>query len=68
MVIDTASLSKLVQLHEIFYDALSLFYGSGHLNFIQLLIDNGANVNLADAYGETALHTSVVNGKWKKVS
>lgn len=51
-----------------YFMTLSLFYGSGHLNFIQLLIDNGANVNLADAYGETALHTSVVNGKWKKVS
>lgn len=44
---------------------LSAFCGSGHLDFIQLLIDSGANVNLADKYGQTALHTSVVNGKWR---
>lgn len=44
---------------------LVLLYGSGHLDFIQLLIDNGANANLADNYGETALHASVVNGKWR---
>lgn len=35
----------------------------GHDEFIKLLISKGANVNRPDFYGETALHTSVANGK-----
>lgn len=34
----------------------------GHEDFIELLLNSGANINLADFYGDTSLHTAVNSG------
>lgn len=36
---------------------------SGHLSMVKLLLENGANVNIQDESGNTALHYASANGK-----
>ena len=36
--------------------------GGGHIEFIKLLVSNGAEVNVADNYGTTVLHYAARNG------
>jgi ankyrin repeat protein len=36
---------------------------SGHLSMLKLLIEKGANVNIQDESGNTALHYAAANGK-----
>jgi ankyrin repeat protein len=36
---------------------------SGHLSMLKMLIEKGANINIQDESGNTALHYSAANGK-----
>lgn len=38
---------------------------SGHLSILKLLIQNKANVNIANENGNTALYYAVQSGKWR---
>ena len=35
---------------------------NGHCHTVRLLLDRGADVNIADEYGETALHWAAIHG------
>lgn len=37
----------------------------GHVNMVNLLIDNNANVNIASNDGSTPLHTAFVKGNFR---
>lgn len=39
-----------------------IYFGSGYANVAKLLIENGADVNAKEKYGETPLHTSIFSG------
>ncbi len=43
--------------------ALMMAAHCGYVDAVKLLIDAGANVNIASLYGETALHQSILNKK-----
>lgn len=38
----------------------------GHTDTVELLVDNGADVNLADKNGLTSLHLAVRSGNFEK--
>jgi hypothetical protein len=44
-----------------------LHYAVKHVEFIELLVSHGANINAADAYGETVLHKAAYSGDIKVV-
>jgi len=45
------------------YTALSFAIMKGHIKIVELLIDNGANVNTVDNKGNTVLHLASTNGQ-----
>lgn len=41
-----------------------IFTNLGQVEFVEILIKHGANINLVDKYGHTALHTASIFGNY----
>lgn len=41
-----------------------IFIKLGYVNVVKILLENGANANAVDSYGNTPLHWSAFSGKY----